>query len=161
MTDRHSENARDYEVGYGKPPKEHQFKKGQSGNRRGRPKGRKNVATFVNEILTTPTTISLNGKKQEIPAFAGAILAQLQKALAGDSRAASKIIEWVEKHAPEVLKEEVNAEVERRLAEHRKAIEDADRELRDRMSMDQKRRYLKCIEEIRAIYKECGLDEDS
>lgn len=27
----------DYEVGYGKPPKQHQFKRGQSGNPRGRP----------------------------------------------------------------------------------------------------------------------------
>ena len=32
---------RDYEVGYGKPPKEHRFKKGQSGNPRGRPKDAK------------------------------------------------------------------------------------------------------------------------
>lgn len=28
----------DYEVGYGKPPKAHQFKPGQSGNPKGRPK---------------------------------------------------------------------------------------------------------------------------
>ena len=30
----------DYEVGYGKPPKKHQFKPGQSGNRQGRKKSR-------------------------------------------------------------------------------------------------------------------------
>lgn len=28
----------DYEVGRGRPPKEHQYKKGQSGNPRGRPR---------------------------------------------------------------------------------------------------------------------------
>ena len=42
-------NAAD--VGYGRPPTEHQFKPGESGNRRGRPKGSKNEATLINEIL--------------------------------------------------------------------------------------------------------------
>jgi len=37
--------ARDYKVGYGKPPKASQFKAGQSGNPRGRPKGARNKQT--------------------------------------------------------------------------------------------------------------------
>lgn len=32
----------DYEVGYGKPPQHSRFRKGQSGNPRGRPKGARN-----------------------------------------------------------------------------------------------------------------------
>lgn len=39
------------EVGYGRPPQEHQFKRGQSGNPKGRPKGSKNESTILREIL--------------------------------------------------------------------------------------------------------------
>jgi hypothetical protein len=40
-----------YQVGYGKPPQEHRFRPGQCGNRKGRPKGSKNNATLLREIL--------------------------------------------------------------------------------------------------------------
>lgn len=42
---------RDYEVGYGKPPKNKRFKPGQSGNPSGRPKGARNRPSRVNEDL--------------------------------------------------------------------------------------------------------------
>ncbi|WP_411815968.1 DUF5681 domain-containing protein [Hyphococcus sp. DH-69] len=38
-----------YEVGYGKPPKSSRFKKGKSGNPKGRPKGSKNRRPYLNE----------------------------------------------------------------------------------------------------------------
>jgi len=38
-----------YEVGYGKPPEATQFRKGKSGNPRGRPKGSKNTLPALNE----------------------------------------------------------------------------------------------------------------
>ena len=38
-------------VGYGKPPSEHTWKPGQSGNPKGRPKGSKNKSTILREIF--------------------------------------------------------------------------------------------------------------
>lgn len=40
-----------HKVGYGKPPKKTQFKRGQSGNPKGRPKGTKNKKVTFNAIM--------------------------------------------------------------------------------------------------------------
>lgn len=41
----------DYKVGYGRPPKKSQFRKGQSGNPKGRPKGAKGFAATMQRQL--------------------------------------------------------------------------------------------------------------
>ena len=56
----------DYEVGYGRPPKKHRFKKGKSGNVHGRPKGSKNFVTDLREELNEKITIREGGKTKRI-----------------------------------------------------------------------------------------------
>lgn len=41
----------DYEVGYGRPPKAHQFQPGKSGNPKGRPKGSISLAKEAEKLL--------------------------------------------------------------------------------------------------------------
>ena len=48
-------------VGYGKPPRHSQFKPGQSGNPRGRPKGTRGVKTDLAAELSSVWTTSING----------------------------------------------------------------------------------------------------
>lgn len=43
----------DEDVGYGKPPRRHQFKPGQSGNPKGRKKGVKNEITILKNCFST------------------------------------------------------------------------------------------------------------
>lgn len=42
----------DSDVGYGRPPRQHQFKPGQSGNQKGRPKGSKSEDQMLEELLS-------------------------------------------------------------------------------------------------------------
>ena len=50
-----------YEVGYGKPPQHTQFKKGHSGNIKGRPRGSRNASTLLDEALRERVMVTENG----------------------------------------------------------------------------------------------------
>jgi hypothetical protein len=60
------EKDRSYEVGYGKPPRRNQFKKGQSGNPKGRPRHSKNVATLAREALYAKVEVTENGRRRRV-----------------------------------------------------------------------------------------------
>jgi hypothetical protein len=83
----------DFEVGYGKPPKQHQFKKGQSGYPQGRPKGSRNLKTDLAEELGKRVTIREGGRTRKISAQQAAIKRLLAKALSGELRAIEKLFE--------------------------------------------------------------------
>jgi hypothetical protein len=56
-------------VGYGRPPKATQFKKGKSGNPKGRPKGSRTVGAVLQEILQQKIAVTENGKTRRVPAL--------------------------------------------------------------------------------------------
>ena len=65
--------ADDYEVGYGKPPKHTRFRKGQSGNLLGRPKGSTNLQTEMKRLLAAKTKIKVDGVIQTVPTIEGPV----------------------------------------------------------------------------------------
>ena len=55
----------DYEVGYRKPPVHSRFKKGQSGNVKGPPKGAKSFKGLIQKELDAPIIVKTNGKRSK------------------------------------------------------------------------------------------------
>lgn len=84
--------SKDYEVGYGKPPKRTQFRKGRSGNAKGRPKGSRNFKTDARDMLKAPVPVKENGKTRTVSTQMGALLRLREKALSGDARALDGLI---------------------------------------------------------------------
>jgi hypothetical protein len=56
-------------VGYRRPPKTTQFKKGKSGNPSGRPKGSRNVGAVLRDVIDQKIQITENGKVRHLPAL--------------------------------------------------------------------------------------------
>jgi hypothetical protein len=83
MTDKRDSN----EVGYGKPPQNTQFKKGQSGNPKGRPKGHPNLATVLERALREKVVINENGQRKIVTKLDAAMKQAVNKAAFGDLRA--------------------------------------------------------------------------
>lgn len=79
------------EVGFGKPPRRTQFKKGQSGNPRGRPKGKPNLATALEKALREKVVVNENGRRKVITKLEAAIKQLVNKAASGDLRALQQL----------------------------------------------------------------------
>lgn len=69
MSKRKSSKSSYEKVGYRKPPKTTQFKKGESGNPRGRPKGSRNVGAVLRDVIDQKIQITENGKIRHLPAL--------------------------------------------------------------------------------------------
>jgi hypothetical protein len=82
-----------YEVGYGKPPKATRFQKGRSGNPSGRRKGRLNVATIVDSVLSQKISGIEGGRRVQRHLLEVLIRTWAAKAAQGDMRAIERLVE--------------------------------------------------------------------
>ena len=89
------DKQRDYEVGYGKPPRSTRFKKGQSGNPRGRPSGSKNLSTLLSEALNEPVTVTENGRRRKVSKREAIIKQLVNQSANGDWRAVKLLLDIV------------------------------------------------------------------
>ena len=102
----------EFKHGYKCPPKTDQFKPGQSGNPRGRPKGTRNLTTDLDKMLRKRIRIRENGETREISRQEAILLSLFNKAMqGGDVRAANTIVGMVLKLNPPKPAEEAAEEI--------------------------------------------------
>jgi hypothetical protein len=82
-----------YGVGYGRPPKQHQFQPGQSGNRKGRPQGVKNTSTLLREILDRKVEMRSGGIPHKVSVREAMLTRFAEAALKGDVKAAAFLLQ--------------------------------------------------------------------
>ncbi len=80
------------QVGYRNPPEATRFKKGQSGNPKGRRKGSLNVATVCAQTLREKVIVNENGRRKTITKLEAAIKQFVNKAASGDLRALQLLV---------------------------------------------------------------------
>ena len=73
-----------YDVGFGKPPKRSQFRRGVSGNPKGRPKGKRNFATVLERTLQEKVVINENGVRKTVTKLEAAAKQLVNQAASGD-----------------------------------------------------------------------------
>ncbi len=84
-------------TGRGNPPKHTQFKKGVSGNSKGRPKGSKNLSTLLMAAGRDQVTATIDGKQRRITKTEATTMQLATKAAGGDPASIAKFLDWMDK----------------------------------------------------------------
>jgi ribosomal 50S subunit-associated protein YjgA (DUF615 family) len=116
-----SSKNNDYEVGYGMPPHNSRFRKGVSGNPKGRPKGTQNVATVLQQTLQQRVIIIENGQRKTITKLEAALTQLINKAASGDLGALKLLVSLTrseeERHPAEASEKEQFGEADQHVME--------------------------------------------
>lgn len=80
------------DVGYGRPPRAHQFRPGQSGNPRGRRKGAKNESTILHELLHRKIALREGGKSRKVTILEAMLVRFAEDSLKGNTKSAAFLL---------------------------------------------------------------------
>ena len=97
----------DYAIGYGRPPVEHQFKKGQVNNPKGRPKRRASATDALQREALRLVQMRKGEEVVAIPRIEALMRTLFNKALEGDLAAARLILPYLVQADAEALREEM------------------------------------------------------
>ncbi|MDP2410889.1 MAG: DUF5681 domain-containing protein [Pseudolabrys sp.] len=105
---------RSYEVGRGKPPLEHQWKPGQSGNKKGRKKGSKNRKTVILAALRKTHPATKGGRRKKLTLDEIGVL-NIERDVKGGDRGA--FLQWLAISEPYVDRTDTGVSMKDLLAE--------------------------------------------
>lgn len=85
-------------VGYARPPKEHQFRKGQSGNPKGRPKKAKSLQNLMDRELNQVVTVKEGGRELRLTKREAIVKRHVNSAMTGNTRAIEHLLRYCSDH---------------------------------------------------------------
>jgi len=89
--------AKQYKVGYGRPPRHTRFRPGHSGNPKGRPKNTRNLRTDLQEELRETLPIREGDKTKRVSKQRAILKSIVARVLKGDSRAINSLLSLIQR----------------------------------------------------------------
>lgn len=83
-------------IGYGNPPAATRFKKGHTGNRKGRPRGSENITKVAARLFDTKVPVRIGDKVIQLPFLLALTRSLKAGAMQGDSKAMRALSELME-----------------------------------------------------------------
>lgn len=102
MSRRKSRSPSDYDVGYGRPPRETRFRPGQSGNPTGYRKGSPTIGARLRELMNSKVTVTEQGRTRRISRLDVMLRQLTNDAMRGDQRALKLLMEFLHRYGAEV-----------------------------------------------------------
>lgn len=85
-------------IGYRRPPRDHCWKKAQSGNPKGRPKGHRNLAAALSHVLHETVQVEVDGEDREMTRLEAVTRRLVDRAVEGDPRLMRELIAEIHKN---------------------------------------------------------------